>query len=99
LNVFWRTPEGKPASYGLVSQVTVSSNQYTETLIASALDDGSGQPVSYNFSGETKSAVITRDGKRISYKLPFDPPSIVIDGDKLTATLEGAFVDYWERIK
>jgi hypothetical protein len=31
--------------------------------------------------------------------LPFDPPSVVYEGDKLTATLEGAFVDYWERLK
>ena len=99
LNVFWRTPEGKPASVGSVSKVRLTSNDYTETLIASVFDDGSGQPVAYNFSGETKSAVITREGRRASYQLPFDPPSVVIDGDRLTATLEGAFVDYWERVK
>ena len=49
-------------------------------------------------SGETKTAVVTREGGRISYKLPFDAPSIVIEGDKLTATAEGLFVDYWERV-
>ena len=99
LNVFWRTPDGKPASFGLVSKITVGSNRYTETLVASALDDGSGKPVSYNFSGETKSTPITRDGSRMSYQLPFDPPSIVIEGDELVATLDGVFVDYWEKIK
>ncbi len=99
LNVFWRTPEGKPGSYGLVSKVRVTWNEYTETLIASVFDDGSGQPVAYNFSGETKSAVITREGRRASYQPPFDPPLVVFDGDRLTATLEGAFVDYWERVK
>lgn len=99
LNVFWRTPEGKPASFGIISKITLTSNEYTETLLASAFDDGSGRPVSYNFSGETKSAVVTREGGRTSYQLPFDPPSVVYDGDKLTATLQGAFVDYWERVK
>jgi hypothetical protein len=99
LNVFWRTAAGTPASFGLISEVKVTSSDYTETLIASVFDDGSGQPVVYNFSGETKAAAITRTGRRIAYKLPFDPPSVVYDGDRLTATLEGAFVDYWERVK
>ena len=99
LNVFWQTPDGKPASIGVISKVKLTSNEYTETLIAFALDDGSGNPVVYNFAGETKTAAVMREGGRISYKLPFDPPSVVYEGDKLTATLEGAFVDYWERVK
>ena len=98
INVFWHTPDGKPASIGVISKVKVTPNEYTETLIAFALDDGSGNPVVYNFSGETKTAAVMREGGRISYKLPFDPPSVVYQGDKLTATLEGAFVDYWERV-
>ena len=99
LNVFWRTPDSKPASIGVISTVKLTINEYTETLLAFALDDGSGSPVVYNISGETKTAVVTRQGGRISYKLPFDPPSVVFEGDKLTATLEGAFIDYWERVK
>jgi hypothetical protein len=31
--------------------------------------------------------------------LPFNEPAVVIEGDKMTATLEGAFVDYWERVR
>ena len=99
LNVLWHTPEGKPASIGVISKVKLSTNEYTETLIAQVFDDGSGQPASYNFSGETKSAPVTRESGRISYKLPFDPPSVVYEGDTLTATLDGVFIDYWERIK
>jgi hypothetical protein len=99
LNVFWQTPDGKPASVGVVSKVKLTSNEYTETLIAFALDDGSGNPVVYNFTGETKTAAVMREGGRISYQLPFDPPSVVYEGDKMTATLEGAFVDYWERVE
>ena len=99
LNVFWQTPDGKPASIGVISKVQLTSNEYTETLIAFVLDDGSANPVVYNFSGETKTAAVMREGGRISYKMPFDPPSVVYDGNKLTATLDGAFVDYWERVK
>ena len=77
--MFWRTPEGTPGSFGLVSKVTLTFTEYTETMIASVFDDGSGQPVAYNFSGDTKSAVIRREGKRASYQLPFDPPSVVYD--------------------
>jgi hypothetical protein len=30
----------------------------------------------------------------VAFKAPFDPPSAVIEGDKITA-----FIDYWERIR
>ena len=79
LNVFWHTPEGKPASAGGLWTYRISSNEYTETLIYLAVDDGSGKPVSYNVSGETKSVDVTRKGRRVSYKLPFDPPSVVFE--------------------
>lgn len=99
LNVFWHTPEGNPASAGAVSTYGITSNNYTVTLIYFTIDDGSGKPMPYNLSGETKSSVVTREGGRVSYKLPFDPPSVVFEGNSMTATLEGAFVDYWERVK
>ena len=56
-------------------------------------------PVSYDVSAETKSVVVTRDVGRVMYKLPFDAPSVVFEGNRMTATLQGAFVDYWERVK
>lgn len=99
LNVFWQTPDGRPASVGSISIFKLTSNEYTETMILSVLDDGSGNPVVYNFSGETKTVAVMREGGRISYQLPFDPPSVVFEGDKITATLEDAFVDHWERVE
>ncbi len=99
LNVFWRTPEGNPASYSLIAEYGLSEREYTETVLFSVFDEGNGNPPAYNLSGETRSMPVTRQGTRISYQLPFDPPSVVYDGDKLTATLGGAFVDYWERVR
>ena len=99
LNVFWHTPEGRHASAGAISTYRITPHEYTETLIYFAIDDGSGNPVPYNASGETKRAVVTRDVGRIMFKLPFDGQSVVFEGDKMTATLTGAFTDYWERVK
>ena len=97
--IFWHTPEGKPASVTRVSTFKMSPAEYTETLIFSAFDDGSGKAPVYNQTPQTKSTPVTREGGRIAFKLPFDPPSVVIEGDKWTATAEGMFVDYWERTR
>jgi hypothetical protein len=97
--VFFHTPEGKLASISGVSTYKMSPAEHTETLLFSALDDGSGKAPAYNQTPQTKSTPVTREGGRISFKLPFDPPSVVIEGDKMTATAEGMFVDYWERTR
>jgi hypothetical protein len=39
-----------------------------------------------------------KNGK-ITVKLPFDPPIVTFDGNKLTATVEGQFTDYWEKVQ
>ena len=77
----------------------MSSTEYTETALLLARDDGSGKPPTYNLMGGTKTVPVTRDGPRIAFQLPFDPPSVVFEGDKFTATLEKAFIDYWERVR
>jgi hypothetical protein len=70
-----------------------------KTLLFSAFADGSGKAPVYNKTPQTKSTPVTREGGRIAFKLPFDPLSVVIEGDKWTATAEGLFVDYWERTR
>lgn len=62
-------------------------------------DDGSGNPAVRGTPGETTTVPVTREGGRLSYQLPFDAPKVTFEGDQLTATLEGVFVDHWERIK
>ena len=70
--VFWHTPEGKPASFSGVSTYKMSPAEYTETLLFSAFDDGSGKAPVYNQTPQTKSTPVTREGGRIEFKLPFD---------------------------
>jgi hypothetical protein len=97
--VFWHTPEGKLSSFSGVSTYKISGTNYTESLLFSALDDGSGKAPAYNLATETKTTSVTREGGRIAFKAPFDPPSVVIEGGKLIATAEGNFVDYWEPVR
>jgi len=99
LLVFWPTPQGKPASLSELSRWEWSDNDVAATPLLVIFDDGSGNPTLYGVGGQTKHAPVTRQGARVSYQHPIDAPFIVWEGDKLTATLEGEFVDYWEKVK
>jgi hypothetical protein len=100
LNVLWYTPDGKPASYSLMSTYTLTNREYTETLLFSIFNDpGTPQSPIYNLSAVTKTVPVTSEGRKLSFKLPFDAPTVEFDGDRLTATVEGVFVDHWERVR
>lgn len=98
-------PEGKLwclsliSSYlSLISSYKISATEWTETLMLSAVDDGGGKPV-YGLTGGSKPSPVTHEGPRISFKPGFEPVTYAFEGDKWTATLEGVFVDYWERVQ
>ena len=97
--VFWHTPQGKPASFSATSTYKLAPAEYSETLLFSASDDGSGKPPTYSETAQTKGTPVTREGGRLAFKLPFDPVSVVFEGDKMTATAENQFIDYWERVR
>ena len=99
LIVFWRTPDGKPASLSSISKWEWSETEVLATPLAAMFDDGSGNPPVYMVGGEKKRVSVTRQGQRISHQHPIDPVFMVWDGDKEIATLEGVFTDYWERMK
>jgi hypothetical protein len=52
----------------------------------------------YDLSAKMQSVPVTIDGGRLQFKLPFDPPAAVFEGDKMTATAEGRFVDVWDKV-
>jgi hypothetical protein len=97
--VYWTTPEGKPASLSQIDKFELSDTQVSATAVLVIFDDGSGKPPKYTIGGETKRLPVTRQGGRISYQHPTHPPFVVREGNKLTATLEGAFADYWEKLE
>lgn len=53
---------------------------------------------SHTFEGAVRAQPVKRDGRKIQFTPP-GTPTLVFDGDSFTATLEGIFVDYWEKIK
>lgn len=97
--VYWSTPSGKPASLAQIDRLEVSDTEVVATPVLVVFDDGSGKPPVYMVGGETKRSPVTRRGARVSYQHPTHPPFVVWEGDKLTATLQGAFTDYWEKLK
>jgi hypothetical protein len=97
--VFWPTPEGKPASLSQIDKFEFSDTHVSATAVLVIFDDGSGRPPKYTVGGETKRSPVTRQGGRVSYQHPTHPPFVVREGNKLTATLEGAFVDHWEKLE
>jgi hypothetical protein len=99
-NVIWKDAQGKFFSYSLVSTYKLTPTEYSETILFSILNDQiSGKEVVYNLSRPTQSVPATVEGNRTQFKLPFDPPSVVFEGDKMTATAEGQFVDVWEKVQ
>jgi hypothetical protein len=98
-NVIWKDATGKFFSYSLASTYTLTPTEYRETLLFSILNDQiSGKDIVYDLSGQTQSVPVKVDGGRLQFKLPFDPPSVVFEGNKMTATAEGRFVDVWEQV-
>jgi hypothetical protein len=99
-NIIWKDAAGKFFSYSIVSTYKLTPTQYSETLLFSILNDQiGGKEISYELSGQTRSAPVTVQGGRIQFQPPFDPPAFVFEGDKLTATAEGRFVDVWEKVQ
>jgi len=99
-NVFWKDAAGKSFSYSLVSTYKLTPTGYSETLLFSILNDQiGGQEIRYDLSGQTRSVPLMVQGRRLQFKLPFDPVSVVFEGNRLTATAEGRFVDVWEKVR
>lgn len=97
--LLWSTPDGKPASLSQIDKIEVTETEVIATVVLIVIDDGSGNPPLYTFGGAAKRSAIIRQGGRASYQHPTHPPFVVREVDKLTATLDGVFVDHWERLK
>src|SRR5215831_19474076 len=98
-NIVIKDATGKFYSYSLVSTYTLTPTEYSETRLFSILNDQpGGKDIVYDLSGQTQSVPVNMAGGRLQFKPPFDPPALVFEGNKMTATLEGGFVDVWEKV-
>ena len=99
-NIVIKDATGKLYSYSLVSTYTLTATEYSETRLFSILNDQiGGKDIVYDLSEKTRSVPVKMEGGRLQFKPPFDPPALVFEGNKMTATLEGEFVDEWEKVR
>ena len=98
-NIVIKDATGKFYSYSLVSTYKLTPTEYSETRLFSILNDQpGGKDIVYDLSEKTQSVPVKMAGGRIEFKPPFDPPVLVFEGNKMTATLEKEFVDVWEKV-
>jgi hypothetical protein len=99
-NIVWKQPDGKKFSLSIVSTYKLTAKDYTETLLyVMQNDEITGKGLTYDFSGQSKTVPIVTEGGSIKIKLPFDPATITISGNKITGVAESMFTDDWEKIQ
>jgi hypothetical protein len=97
-NIVQRTEAGKFRSFSVVSTYTLTTTEYSETLLFSVLNDQiAGKEIVYDVSGRTQSVPVKSEAGRIEFTPPFDVPSLVFEGNRMTATRDGR-VDVWEKV-
>ena len=100
-NVMWMDSAGHHFSLSVVSKYKLTDKDYTETLLYSVMNDEAGiikKGITYSMNQTKSSPLKVEDGK-ISFKFPFDPPSVTFEGNKMIASAPGMFTDYWEKVK
>ena len=90
---------GKHYSYSVFSTYKLTDKDYTETIHFGVMNDESGGKGVTYITDQTKTVPIKYDGKKLEFKSPFDPPTTTYERDKMIATAEGMFTDYWEKVK
>ena len=100
-NIVRKDATGKFASFSYVSTYKLTATEYSDTrLFSIRTDQIGGKDIVYDLSGQTGSTPVKMEGGRIQFKPPFDEGvSLVFEGNKLTATAEGRFVDVWEKVQ
>lgn len=95
-NLMWEDADGALWTIGSMSRYSLSETEYTEELIFRV--SSSGGEMMIQRAGETGASPVTLEDGELSFTMPLDEPDVVFLGDRLTATREGEFVDYWERV-
>jgi hypothetical protein len=100
-NVYWKDEEGKTTSISTIRKYALTEDGYSETnIFHMANDEIGGTGVTYDFSQVSGGSSVNIENGRIDFDLPlYDEPHVVFEGDALTATAEGEFVDHWERVE
>jgi hypothetical protein len=110
-NIMWKEPDGKIYALSLVSTYKLTPKVYSETLLFVVENDQiSGAGTHYDLLSQTRTTSVTMEDGRIQFKMPFDPPTVVFEGNTMTATAQsGIFsppvpaaegrIDVWEKVE
>jgi hypothetical protein len=100
-NIYMKDTTGRSFSISSISAYKLTDKEYSEKNIYYMVnDDESRDGVTYDLSGTTATSPVLVKDRRIEFQLPLHgEPAVVFEGDNLTATSKGAFIDYWERVK
>jgi len=106
-NIVQKDAAGKFRSHSRVATYTLTATEYSETYLFDIVDDQiRGKEIVYKLSGQTRSAPVTVEGKRIQFRFSErrdlfpGRPTEVFERDKMTATADGGrFVDIWEKVQ
>lgn len=98
-NIYWKDAEGKTTSISTIRKYALTADGYSETNIFHMANDEIGG-TTYDFSQVSGGSSVNIEDGKIEFDLPlFDEPHVVYEGDKVTASVEGEFVDHWERVE
>ena len=98
-NICFRDSSGKHFSLSMISEYRLTEKEYSEkNLYRFANDEIAGGGLQYDVSGKSDKSPIKWDGSRLEIRMPlFNEPSIIVEGNKLTAMRQGEFIDHWEK--
>jgi hypothetical protein len=100
LQVVWKAANGILCSYSLASTYSFTPAKYTEKILFTSLNDyTTGQKIAFDLVKRNQTVQIISAAEIDPAKTPFEPPTMVIDGNRIITTAEGMFIDEWERIE
>ncbi|MCH8307611.1 MAG: hypothetical protein IH930_05660 [Proteobacteria bacterium] len=103
-SIVWQDDTGKFYSESYVARYTLTNEEYVETQEYLIVDDQiGGKEISYDLSDTTATSKVAIDGERITFALPqaFEQAlsvTVEFEGEKIKATGEDLFIDYWEKV-
>jgi len=99
-NIVWRDEAGRPVSTSSIARYTLSDSAYAEVNLFHMTTLGGAGPV-YDLSATSGSSPLTvTDAGALEFTLPlYTEPFVSFTADAITASIEGEFTDYWERVE
>ena len=83
-----------------VAEYNLDDARYTQTTLYSVTNDEAAGGLSYTLTADPGTAPVTLGSGTIQFDEVGDGgPTLVFTDNGLTATLEGAFVDHWEKME